>query len=102
MTSFSDKTCLPVERAAASSRLQPEDIHQILEVVRALALRYSISPTNSPPVAGLRGDVRGFVQRLEHNPCLTLRVLIFALEDVGHRALQETTGCEGSRGGDLC
>lgn len=101
MTSLSHDTCFSTNRAEWG-QLQPDDAGQVLEVVRRLALKYSDPPPDSLPDPNLPATVRGFVRMLERHPCLTLRVLIFALEDAGHRALERTASCEVSQGGDLC
>lgn len=102
MKSLAPKKCSSPKRAAASNQLQSDDVGQILEVVRTLALKYSAPPVDSLSDTNLCATVRRFVRMLKHNPCLTLRVLIFALEDAGHRALERTASCDVSRGGDLC
>lgn len=71
-----------------STKLRPEEARRLLAVVRDLA--HEKEPEGHvygtvPP----RKAARVFVAALEQHPYLTLRNLIFALEEAGHAALED-------------
>lgn len=65
--------------------LQPAQVERLLDVIRDLA-REQPAYQQAEATIPAREAARMFATALEENPYLVLRKLIFALEEVGHRA----------------
>ncbi|PQJ33606.1 hypothetical protein BSZ35_02430 [Salinibacter sp. 10B] len=65
--------------------LRPAQVERLLDVVRDLAREQPAGQPGETTIPAQKA-ARMFATALEENPYLVLRNLIFALEEVGHRA----------------